>query len=632
MRMARKNLVIHLCSSLLIAALLVFSIFIAVARSEGAGAGEGASGAEITPDPLHRLPSTPEEAHRRLEGRSVSWPGGEAGAGDFAAAGVKGSPNGVRVSIPYDTVEGFIDRTNSYVKVELYDCEMNLKQAKTVKSDGSGWFKADMSAGGGDIVSADKVVVTDVTDSGTATVDCTLTGAMDFANDRVTGFAVSGNTVDVFIVTPSTYYADVPPGAAHAQTTAADGAYTANIADPDLVAGDAALVFSTDTNGHTVMTVAGGSGTSLVVYPQYDDVLGYYNPATSLTVNINSGTQSRTVGTAGDGFFEAWFSDYDIKDGDNVACNMGTARAITVRDVAARCDPSTNTVSGTGPANRNLRITMDPYSYGAGPVTYETTSDGAGNFIVNLGAMFTATGSEVFNVCWYDDDGDCVVYEFQTFSWYLAEGYTGGEFDTWIVIQNPGSDDAAVVLTFQLKEGGTAPALPLVVPAGKRASISLDSLPGLSNAEVATKVTSTSGNWIMAERAMYFNYKGKRGGHNSIGTMTPSATWYLAEGYTRGTDFDTWVTIQNPGMQYAQLNLSFQLKGGGTAPPFNLGLEGGKRVSVPIDELPGLSNAEVATKVTSTNGVPVVVERAEYFRYKGLAGGHSSIGVPGLME
>ncbi|MDY6793935.1 MAG: carboxypeptidase regulatory-like domain-containing protein, partial [Actinomycetota bacterium] len=41
-------------------------------------------------------------------------------------------------------------------------------------------------------------------------------------------------------------------------------------------------------------------------------------------------------------------------------------------------------------------------------------------------------------------------------TWYLAEGYTGGEFDTWVLVQNPGSEDASVTLDFQLKAGDAA--------------------------------------------------------------------------------------------------------------------------------------------------------------------------------
>ncbi|NPV60682.1 MAG: hypothetical protein HPY75_13625, partial [Actinobacteria bacterium] len=48
--------------------------------------------------------------------------------------------------------------------------------------------------------------------------------------------------------------------------------------------------------------------------------------------------------------------------------------------------------------------------------------------------------------------------------WYLAEGYTGGEFDTWVLVQNPGDEDAKVTLSFQLPPGTSADPINLDVP------------------------------------------------------------------------------------------------------------------------------------------------------------------------
>ena len=327
------------------------------------------------------------------------------------------------------------------------------------------------------------------------------------------------------------------------------------------------------------------------------------------------------MGTAGDGFFEAWFASYNIVPGDNVNCVMGVNRTITVEDVLAAVDPATNTLVGVGPANVAIRATMDPY--GDDPTVIETTSDGDGTFIIDLSTYgYVSVGSEVYSITWYDADCDCVVYEFQTFSWYLAEGYTGGDFDTWVLVQNPGIEDALVTLTFQVQDG-TAPAYYVEVPAGTRESIHLDELPGLADAQVSTKVTSTTGATIIAERAVYFTYDGKQGGHDSVGVTSPCMTWYLAEGYTGG-DFDTWVLIQNPGTEDALVTLDFQVQDG-TAPSRTFGVGAGTRQSFHLDELENLADAEVSTKVTSDK--PVVAERAVYFNYDGKQGGHDSVGV-----
>jgi hypothetical protein len=130
-------------------------------------------------------------------------------------------------------------------------------------------------------------------------------------------------------------------------------------------------------------------------------------------------------------------------------------------------------------------------------------------------------------------DGHCsVAVEYPSTEWYLAEGYTGGQFDTYVLVQNPGETSAHVTLTFQLPPGQSAPPYEFDLPAGTRSSIQLDGLPGLSSTDVSTKVESTAP--VVAERAMYFEYQGKAGGHCSLGAkyeppVIPETTKVLGE-------------------------------------------------------------------------------------------------------
>jgi hypothetical protein len=215
-------------------------------------------------------------------------------------------------------------------------------------------------------------------------------------------------------------------------------------------------------------------------------------------------------------------------------------------------------------------------------------------------------------------------------TWYMAEGYTGGEFDTWVLVQNPGDTPANVTLEFQVQDGA-APDASFTVPPNERRSIKLDDLPQLGDAQVSTKVTANVD--VVAERAMYFAYNGTiPGGHDSRATFEPSGTWFLAEGYTGG-DFDTWVLVQNPGDIDANVTLQFQLVGA-TAPDYNFNVPAGTRMSIRLNDLPGLGDAQVSTKVMATDGynpVPVVAERAMYFIYDGKLGGHDSVGVPDIF-
>jgi hypothetical protein len=106
--------------------------------------------------------------------------------------------------------------------------------------------------------------------------------------------------------------------------------------------------------------------------------------------------------------------------------------------------------------------------------------------------------------------------------WYLAEGYTGGDFDTYVLVQNPGTEDASVTLEFQLPPGASADPFKFNLAAGTRQTIHLDELPGLASTDVSTKVTGTKP--VVVERATYFDYYGRDGGSCSLGYNTRAPT------------------------------------------------------------------------------------------------------------
>jgi hypothetical protein len=569
---------------------------------------------ELEPDPHGRLPRDPGEAHSLLVDTVPGWP--REGGKDFGAAGVE---EGLRVAIPYDYVEGTTTHANAQVKVEHIRGGSTLKSI-TVSTNNYRWFFADFSST--DIQSGDKVRVTDLAGGSPVTVDCTLDGNVDASRERVTGTA-SGVKVDVYIRIPSTYYRDIPPGAAHGEAVPSGGTFTVNFQDFNIRRGDVAFIYSTDASGHQVMNVA-RTGGSLVVYPQYDEVMGYYQPGTLLQVKAGSAT--RQVGTAGDGFFDAWFVDHDIVPGEKVSCVMGSDdRAITVREVSASADPYTNTITGRAPSNRLLRITLD---LNRDPVVVETRSTGEGDFSINLDGVFSLEGNEVYNIAWYDGDGDCVVYEFQTFSWYLPEGYTGQGFDEWILVMNPMPYTTKVRVVFQTTTGPEEGPL-IYAPPNSRSTVHVnDWTPGR---EVSTMVTSTEGTRIMAERAMYMygTIDGKWGAHDSIGILTPSSEWYLPEGATY-FGFDEWVLIQNPNDVQVRVQVQF-LGPGGVAGELERDIGARSRCTVHVNEF--VPNTEVSTRVqclTLEDGdpLPVFAERAMYMATAdGKRGSHDSVGL-----
>ncbi|OFW56323.1 MAG: hypothetical protein A2Y75_03745 [Candidatus Solincola sediminis] len=86
---------------------------------------------------------------------------------------------------------------------------------------------------------------------------------------------------------------------------------------------------------------------------------------------------------------------------------------------------------------------------------------------------------------------------------FLAEGCTAGGFETWALFQNPGNMDATVYITY-LTGDGAVEREPLLVPAGKRVSISEKNDIG-ETYDVSFQATSTAP--VVIERAVYWNNK-----------------------------------------------------------------------------------------------------------------------------
>ncbi len=204
--------------------------------------------------------------------------------------------------------------------------------------------------------------------------------------------------------------------------------------------------------------------------------------------------------------------------------------------------------------------------------------------------------------------------------WFLAEGYTGAGFDTWLLLANPGGSEAAVDVDFLL-EGGEKVPLKVKVPARSRFTIDVNREvpPGNVSARVA------SDRPIVAERAMYFDYHGKQGGHASAGSTSCGCEWHFAEGYT-DKDFDTWLLLANPGAEDAAVRCRFMREDGGVVELQSLVVPAQSRFTIHVDRIEGMEAAAFATLVTSDR--PIAAERAMYFNYNGVwDGGSDSRGV-----
>jgi hypothetical protein len=120
--------------------------------------------------------------------------------------------------------------------------------------------------------------------------------------------------------------------------------------------------------------------------------------------------------------------------------------------------------------------------------------------------------------------------------WHFPEGSSGGAFDTYLLLANPGTNDATVRLTLFIEGVGrftaSEPELLRTVRSGSRLTIYMnDFLTALETAEArpagslrgksfSTRVDVVSGDPIVAEESLYWNWDGPnfwRGGSAAFG-------------------------------------------------------------------------------------------------------------------
>ncbi len=103
-------------------------------------------------------------------------------------------------------------------------------------------------------------------------------------------------------------------------------------------------------------------------------------------------------------------------------------------------------------------------------------------------------------------------------------------------------------------------------------------------------------------------------------------TWYFAEGYT-GTDFNEWLTLENPGADAANVVVTYYtLTGAPVAKPHTVPAHSRYTINVNLDLGQNLENS-----VRIGSDKPLICERPMYFNYHGIGnyawtGGHDVMG------
>ena len=218
--------------------------------------------------------------------------------------------------------------------------------------------------------------------------------------------------------------------------------------------------------------------------------------------------------------------------------------------------------------------------------------------------------------------------------WFFAEGYTGGGFEEWICVLNPGETAANLTFRFQTEEAGEIVRGGSVPPAS-RSSFKVNDLLGPG---YQCSLALESDQFVVAERSMYFDYTGMgnhhwQGGHCVMGLPGLAKEYNFAEGTTR-PGFEEWLTLQNPGASPIDITATYQF-GAGQGDPVSktYTVPGGERYTVFVPDEVG-TEKDVSVKLVSDSYF--LAERPMYFRYTGYGasweGGHCVIGALDLSS
>jgi hypothetical protein len=216
--------------------------------------------------------------------------------------------------------------------------------------------------------------------------------------------------------------------------------------------------------------------------------------------------------------------------------------------------------------------------------------------------------------------------------WFLAEGATGPYFDLFVLIANPGTQDAEVEATYLLPDGTTI-VKPYHVPATSRFNIWVDNEGGrLADTAVSTTVRSTNAVPIIVERAMWWpgDYTTWHEAHNSPGATATGVLWATADGEVGGErGIETYLLVANTSATAARVKVTLLLAAGTTlVREFDVSAKSRFNVSV-ADEFPSLAGKRFGALVESVGSTPaqIVVERAMYWD---AAGQHWAAGTNAL--
>ena len=159
-----------------------------------------------------------------------------------------------------------------------------------------------------------------------------------------------------------------------------------------------------------------------------------------------------------------------------------------------------------------------------------------------------------------------------------------------------------------------------------RQSILVDTLASMANAEFSTVVETDA--LVVVDRTMWWDSTAY-GTHAETAIDAPATTWYLAEGATH-SGFNLFYLVQNPTSTPADLQVTYLLPAPASPITRTYSVPANSRFNIWVNKQgAALASTDVSAVLTTTNGVPVIVERAMYLDSGGLAfgAGHESAGI-----
>lgn len=221
-------------------------------------------------------------------------------------------------------------------------------------------------------------------------------------------------------------------------------------------------------------------------------------------------------------------------------------------------------------------------------------------------------------------------------SFFFAEGTVRPDFDTFFCIQNPSENNTDVKITYMHADGSITEQKVETAP-HSRSTICVSDFLGSENDathDFSALVESISGEGVVVERPMYFNYRGMWNGGHCGGGTDRAQNAYFAEGTTR-PNFDTFFCIQNPNAEKADIQATY-MRGDGSLCKQNISVPGKTRFTVKANDVLGVTGGpadDFSVRFESTNGLDIVVERSMYFNYRNIwNGGHTESGITKTSE